>query len=119
MTRERIPSDAPEELKRVAEAWAANAEEAARNIIEEYGQEGDEARETLEFWQDRVCVDKDEPWRAAPERWTLSDNCGQCSIVSYYPTEDRWCMMYPYSDEHPIAGGFTEALAGAQIVWTG
>jgi len=117
-----IPSNAPEKLKQVANAWLKNAMEAAEHEIEELGQVGEEADATRAQWQDRIYLSVDDDPRYLDDkgvRWTLGDGYERTAYTVYYPDTEKWYRMYPYGEEMPMRGGFHEAVAGAEIVWTG
>jgi len=95
-----IKQDWPKEVKDVARAWRDNAIEAADG-------------EDLDFWRDRLRV------TCEKGRWVISDNYEQCAALVYYAESDMWFYLPMYGDEKRIIGGFPEALANAQITWTG
>tara|TARA_R110002110_G_scaffold328317_1_gene539917 strand:- start:37 stop:324 length:288 start_codon:yes stop_codon:yes gene_type:complete len=93
---DKIPDNAPEQVKDVARAWLKNAEEG-----------GEES-------SGRMYVEED------GGMWTVADNLESgVTILKYCVESGDWFSMRPYGDERRMRGGFKEALATAQIIWTG
>jgi hypothetical protein len=137
-----IPSGAPKQVKQVAEVWVENAMRAAEMQIRDYGEEGSEAESTRKFWKERIWIDhqKDRPaprlrggeWPTdRTEAWIIGDNYDKGPSICFYPYPDDdtppwakpgdgvWTYMPPYGSEKVMKGGLREALATAQIMWTG
>jgi len=116
-TAGKIPSKAPRDVKQVAKAWQENAMEAAEAGIAEDGETGSEARGTRSFWKDRLYVSEMDSDKGS--RWLISDNYERAATMVYYPDSDEWYYMPMYGSEKLMRGGTREALANAQIIWTG
>jgi len=130
----KIPSGAPRQVKEVAKAAIKNAMEAAEAEIEEtqkYNERNpdesmdmDPAR-TRKFWKERVYVHLDaergkyEPEKFGMAAWEIADNYDRGPSLFYYPETDTWTYMRSYGTERAIKGGFREALANAEIMYTG
>jgi len=112
-----IPSNAPRQVKEVAKAWLESALKAAEEIIASEGETGSEAASTRRFWKGRLYVDED--MRDGKPAWSVGDNYDRSGYLHYYPDTDEWFYMAPYGSEKLIRGGFREALANAEIMWTG
>lgn len=137
-----IPSGASKQVREVCKAWVKNALEAAEIAIKEMGDVGQEAKSTRAFWADRLYVEHQKDRRAPRMRggewptnktdaWIIGDNYDQSpNIIFYpYPKDDRppwasegdglWYYMPNYGSEKLMKNGFREALATAEIMWTG
>ena len=117
LTESRIPSSAPAEVKKVAKAFLANAKKAGKMNVKELGEKGKEAKQTMDFWAGRLYVEFDKT-KDGP-RWSVGDNYERTPFLIHYPDLDKWMIMSPYGSERPIRGGFKEALANAEIMFTG
>ena len=113
-----LPPNAPKEIKEVAQAWQRSAVNAAAAIIKEEGQTGAEATATRAFWHCRQCISVEEAGRP-DERWIIGDDYERCGNLVHYPSTGAWLWLYPFCDELPLSGGYDEALASAEIIWTG
>jgi len=91
--------------------------EAAEAGIAEDGETGSEARGTRSFWKDRLYVSEMDSDKGS--RWLISDNYERAATMVYYPDSDEWYYMPMYGSEKLMRGGTREALANAQIIWTG
>ena len=93
---EKIPTNAPDQVKEVADAWLKNAEEGGERT------------------DGRMYVYEDDG------EWIVADNLESGVTILRYCTESGdWFSMRPYGDPCILQGGFKEALATAQIIWTG
>jgi len=118
---------APQPVVDVAEAWHANAMAAGEAELKEMGRgvtSGKQAA-TRNFWRQRLYVEFDDGASRSGRSggsayWEVSDNYDRGPIMKYYPDADRWTMTYPFeSSETELEGGTQEALANAQIMFTG
>ena len=107
----------PSAVNQVAKAWQESAMRAAEIEIDELGQTGSEAKGTRDFWENRLYLHKD-PSDKGP-RWVIADNYEKSSNIIYYPDSDEWYSMPSYGSESLMQGGFSNALEGAKIFWTG
>lgn len=130
-----VPGNAPRPVKQVARAAIKNAMEAAETEIRELAKmvERDPSmassvsspEDTREFWKDRVYVSHDkmrgryEPEKFGVEAWVIADNYDRGPNLIYYPETDTWTYMPSYGEERVIKGGLREALANAEIMYTG
>ena len=80
-----------------------------------------DAEDTRTFWSERLCVYWDEGRGTdTTGAWVICDNYESGAIImSYYPMRDEWYSMRPWGDEYKMKGGLNEAMATAQIIWTG
>ena len=112
----------PESVEKVSAAWKANAMKAAEDRISFEEQSPEDAKATREFWSERLYVYWDEirVEEGAVGAWVVCDNYEGCAtIMIFYPDIDEWFSMRPWGDEYKMKGGLDEALATAQIIWTG
>jgi hypothetical protein len=98
---EGLGESMPDEVRQVAEAMAANAVAG-------------------EFDADRAYASFTEAGKYGPAQWTIGDNYEQHSLWLVY-TDGVWSYRDQYRDpeEWPMRGGFKEAMANAQIFFTG
>lgn len=112
----------PESVEQVCIAWKANAMKAAEGCIAFEEQSPKDAKATRKFWSKRLCVywDDDRVEEGAIGAWVICDNYESgATIMSFYPDIDEWFSMRPWGDEYKMKGGLDEAMATAQIIWTG
>ena len=110
----------PYKIKQVAKAWLESAVKAGEAQIKEHGEVGKDAEDTRDFWKDRLYVSLDD--RPDPQkgpRWIIGDNYERASNMVFSPEVDEWYLMPNYGSERPICGGTDEAMANAEIFWTG
>ena len=118
---DKIPGNAPEQVRQVAQAWIGSAVEMAEEIIEEeeYGMESAEEQEsTMRFWSTRIWVEE-----KASGVWVIQDSYEGCNSLLVYKEElDQWFYQKLFGQDgpdRPMEGGFIEALGNAEIMWTG
>lgn len=130
----KIPANAPRQVKKVAEAAIKNAMEAAEEQIKDVQRFNERNPEepmdedpagTRKFWKERVYVYHDEDrGKYEPEKfgvgaWVIADNYDRGPDLVYYTETDTWVYMPSYGSEKPMKGGFREAMANAEIMYTG
>ena len=111
---DRIPGNAPADVKKVAKAWIDNAIEAAKYDIKE-GVE--DAEGTMKFWKERIYVYENK--KGDKNAWIIADNYDKGPAMFYYPDTQEWYYQESYGEASLMKGGTNEALANAQIMWTG
>lgn len=92
---------APDEVRRVAEAMVKNAESGG-------------------FDEDRVFWGFDAANEYHPDQWFIGDNYEQETLWMHYRDGEWWyfdALRHP--SDWPMKGGFREAMANAQIFFTG
>tara|TARA_R110001583_G_scaffold88352_9_gene229285 strand:- start:127 stop:483 length:357 start_codon:yes stop_codon:yes gene_type:complete len=111
----------PQEIQQVATAWRANAKEAGMPDDACYvSYDANEERRVKEFYID--------PWGSPDYRyksiegpaWEMACNYERGPILFWFPEQDIWLLMYQYADGcKRMKGGHSEAVATAEILYTG
>ena len=110
------PEGTPQCVVDVASAWRGSAMKAAQAEIDEESETGEKAAFTLKFWGERIWID----FNHESGVWTIGDNYEKCRYLSHNTKTGDWSWSVPYGDyENQIEGGTAEALACAEIMWTG
>jgi hypothetical protein len=109
--------ETPDQVEQVSTAWRANAIKAGEAAVKEWRETGSGAEWTRRFWAERLYVYVEDSDNGA--RWVVGDNYERCRYMIYYPDTDAWFYMRPYGSEMPMVGGISEAIANAEITWTG
>ncbi len=121
-SRERIPSNAPPEVRQVAEEATKSALQAAEDAIKEDGETGTKADETRKFWEERAWVSEaTKGTYGYPGAWSISDNYDRGMYLYFFPETKEWKYRSgPWDEEmKPIKGGLQEALANAKLMYHG
>jgi len=119
---DKTPTHAPSQVHAVATAWANSAMTACTAILADEAAlrasgNYDTDEQIREFWRSRLFVDVDDTDDGP--RWVVGDNYERCTNLIHYPDSGEWFTMPNYGNERRMRGGFVEALATAQIIWTG
>lgn len=111
----------PKEILQVAEAWDANAKEAGMPDDACYVDfEEKEERDIKVFY---IAKDGDADYRReviTGPAWEVCCNYERGPILFWFPEQDVWLLMYQYAEGcERMKGGHSEAVATAEIVYTG
>ena len=113
-----IPSSAPTQVKRVAEAWLDSARAAAERENLQNGYTGQDAKRTRDEWEGRLYVEYEDARSGTTGAWVIFDNYDRTPVVlMFYVDINVWSSMPNYGSEKPLRGGYREALAEAQTMW--
>ena len=119
-----MTQNVPTEIEQVAKAWRANAKEAGMPEDACYVYDEPQSRAHYgPYYQDpwgdwdRNIIDSGEEEPA----WTVCCNYSRAGMsLTYFPSDGRW-LYYARGRESSslIKGGLSEAIANAEIVYTG
>ncbi len=115
----RNVDNAPETVKKVAAAAEKSASDAAEERIKEYGETGEEASRTREFYASAVYVSQEDNRNDKGEAWLVSDNYDRMGSLVYYVATGEWFYQGSYCEEKLIKGGEDEAVANADLMFHG